>query len=170
MTARVRWNFDLGAERAVRRLRIAAACVAALAAGWIVALGPTLFGWVVALLSALAAVGYFANARRARARIERAEERYLELDSEGLHVCEGREQTHVAWVDVAFSEVDEDRLVLVIGRRNAPPLSIAPIYENAGLYELRGAVEHYRAESASRIGSWTGVPESPMHDKPARED
>lgn len=142
----MRWNIDLKAERDVRKLRTAAAIACGIGALWIIALGPTVVGWVVAVCSALACVGYLASARRSRRRAPQTEAGYMELDAEGMVVCTGSETTRLAWQEVLSTEIDEDKLVLVIQRRNAPPLSIPPVFEGLGLYEMGAAVERHRAQ------------------------
>lgn len=46
----------------------------------------------------------------------------------------------MAWEIVTRVELDEDRLVVCVGRRDLPDLVIEPVYEGAGVYALAEAI------------------------------
>lgn len=137
---RRRFELDVAAERSTGNLRLVGAALVAACAVWIAASEPSALGWVAAVLTALAAAGWVAAWRHGRRRARRAEDWYLELGDEALLLAEGPERLQVPWTDVHEVQVDEDRLVVRLERRNDKPLEIQPRYEGAGLHELGEAV------------------------------
>jgi hypothetical protein len=111
-----------------------------------------MFGWILAILAGLAALGWIAAFRASRRRRAAGPERwFLELDREGLTLAEGHRRHQIAWRQVKHVEVDEDRLVVAVHRLGAPPLVLEPRYRNVGVYDLAEAVR--RAHDDARGGA-----------------
>lgn len=128
---------DVRAERDVARLRLAGAITCGLGAVSIAVLQPTRIGYVVAVLAALASLGWTISFLRARRRRAVPTAYTLTLRDAGLELCEGTRTVSLAWDEVRAVEVDEDRLVVLVYRRDgAAPLVLEPRYEGTSVYTL----------------------------------
>jgi hypothetical protein len=105
------------------------------------ALGPCTVGWLIILAAWGIAAGWVRAWRGTQKRLARAPEYYLALEPEGLHMALETGSVWVPWEDVTAVEVDEERLVVVVHRRGARPLQVPPVWRDAGLEEIRSALE-----------------------------
>ncbi|MDB4991268.1 MAG: hypothetical protein JWN04_6446 [Myxococcaceae bacterium] len=92
--------------------------------------------FMVALLALLLSVAWLAQARRL-VRAARDEKRpALVAHTHGLLIEDAARNDWLPWTDVARIEVDEERLDIVVTKRDAQTLRIEPRYEGVDLYEL----------------------------------
>ncbi|MFW5920421.1 MAG: hypothetical protein ACOCUS_01175 [Polyangiales bacterium] len=147
-----RFELDVAAERSTGALRVVAALVVLLAAGWVAASDPGLVAGLVAALGALAALGWIAVGARSRRRMRARERWYLEVDRQGLRLARGGAPLEVPWESVESVEVDEERLVLRLRRRGAEPVEIPPVWRGIGLHELGDVLESVRGSARSAPG------------------
>lgn len=146
-----RFEVDVAGTLAIGRLRLAAATVVLIATLGIVATGPGLVGWVCVVGGWAAAVAWIRSWRASRHRALVADQHLL-LGDEGLALrLEGREE-FVAWTEVEGAEVDEDRLVVRVLRRNSPALVIEPMFRGVGVHELADAIVGHRSECTEPHG------------------
>gem|GEM_PF-2733188 len=142
---------DVRAERDVARLRLAGAVTCGLCAASIAVLQPTRIGFAAAVMAALASLGWTVSFMRARRRRSVPTAYTLTLRDAGLELCEGTRTANVAWEDVHAVEVDEDRLVVLVHRRDgAPPLVLEPRYEGTSVYTLCELVAQRVSPTASQ--------------------
>ena len=128
---------DVRAERDVARLRLAGAITCGLGAASIAVLQPTRIGFAAVVLAALASLGWTVSFVRARRRRAVPTAYTLTLRDAGLELREGPRTAYIAWEEVRAVEVDEDRLVVLVSRRDgAPPLVLEPRYEGTSVYTL----------------------------------
>ncbi|MGB0679218.1 MAG: hypothetical protein ACPGUV_06110 [Polyangiales bacterium] len=120
--------------RDVRRVRAAAAVVAALAGTW---LATVAHHWILRLLSLtawLVALGWGVTLWRSRWAADRP--RRLRLDDTGVTRIDAQEQTHRAWQAIQHIEIDEGRLQVVIHADGQAPLTLAAGYGGLGIEAL----------------------------------
>ena len=142
---------DVRAERDVARLRLAGAVTCGLGGASIAVLQPTRIGYAAAVMAALAALGWTISFVRARRRRAVPTAYTLTLRDAGLELCEGTRTANVAWEDVRAVEVDEDRLVVLVHRRDgAAPLVLEPRYEGTSVYTLCELVAQRVSAAASQ--------------------
>jgi hypothetical protein len=141
----MRFELDLRADREARMLRSAAAVVVLVAGVWLFTLPfvvPRLFAVAGFVFAAL----WLRGAAKQRARPPARH--YLELGREALVVCDGGSEQVVPWPAIASVAIDEDRLVVIVSRRDAPPLAIEPHFRGVPLHDLaqhiQTALEAYR--------------------------
>jgi hypothetical protein len=146
---RVRFELDARAQREVAGLRFALGLVLLVAGVWLFALPyllPRLFaaaGFVFAGLWLL---------RGLRAQHVAVDQYVLELGPDALSLREAGVERSVAWRDVESIAIDEDRLVLIVTRNDAPPLEIEPHYRGVGLHELGDTVQRALMAARARRG------------------
>ena len=149
-------RMDVASELAVGRLRLTGAIVCGLGAVAIASLGPTLIGWVVVVVAALASFGWtlaFIGARR-RAAVPATYS--LALRAASLELVEAGRAVTVPWNEIRAAEVDEDRLVVLVHRRGADaPLVIEPRYEGTSVYALCELVAQRVLPAASQTPAAT---------------
>ncbi|MEM9190299.1 MAG: hypothetical protein AAGF12_14035 [Myxococcota bacterium] len=146
-----RFELDTESERAVGRLRLGAALVVAIGSVWILAAGAGTIGTTLAIVGLLASVGWVFAFRGSRKKATKAATYYLELDSSGLTLAEGKAPTQVKWSEITSVDVDEDRLVVAVARRNDKDLILQPRYRGVDLYSLAAAVETARSAATARL-------------------
>jgi hypothetical protein len=141
------------AERADARLRLAGAVVCGVGALVIASLGPTLVGWIVVIIAAVAALGWTASWNAARRRTAEPRRYTLTLARASLTLDEAGRETTLAWHEVRAVDVDEDRLVVRVHRRTGDaPLLIEPRYEGLSVYALADALAARLPRAASQNG------------------
>lgn len=140
---------DAAGERAESHTRLWAAMIAATGGLWLFAQG----GGMVMAAFALAAIAFAMiwTMGWVRQRVEnfQIDHRFLQINSEGLSVSDGRMLTTVGWDEVTSVSVDEDRLRVCVGVRDAEPLSLDDPYESVTPHELAEIIhqfhEHWKA-------------------------
>ncbi len=146
-------RLDVRAERADASLRLAGAVVCGLGALTIAALEPTLVGWVVVLVASLASVGWAASYAGARRRTSVPIRYTLTLGADALALCEAGRVETLRWEAVRAVDVDEDRLVVRVHRREGgAPLVLEPRYEGVSVYALAELVGARVCPAASQTG------------------
>ena len=131
-----RFEVSAGDQRALAYLRGICALLALAGAGAMLLgrLSVTLF--MVALLAVLLSLAWLAQARRlslaARAKVRPA----LTAHTNGLLLEEPNRNEWLAWTDVTRIEVDEERLDVLVTRRDETTLRIEPRYRGVDLYQL----------------------------------
>lgn len=139
----IRFELDDRAEQGATALRVGAALVTMLAGAWLLLLPysvPRLFavaGFCFAGLWLVRAV----RARR-KARLLHPEEPrdYLELRPEALCLRQGGTERVIPWGEVVSVAIDEDRLLVVVERKNASAIMLEPQYRGTALRPLAEAV------------------------------
>jgi hypothetical protein len=146
---RIRLELDARAEREVTVLRSLAAIVLLIAGAWLFALPET-------VPRMFAAVGFvFAGlwlGRAARGRARNAEQHALELGPEALSLREPGQERSVPWSSVESVAIDEDRLVVIVACKDAPPLELLPQYRGVGLHALGDSVQTALLDARARRG------------------
>jgi hypothetical protein len=92
--------------------------------------------FLVGVLGLLVSVAWLRNARRTAHRAPQANLHFLEVYEDGLLLSEGERRVAVLWTQVEDVEVDEERLDVVVTRRDAPPLRIEPRYAGVEIHQL----------------------------------
>ena len=131
-----RYPLDVRAEREAAYLRMIAAILALVGGAWLLAL-PYIVPRVLAVVGILFAAAFLRRAARARGA---AEHSYLEIGPAGLSICEGDRVERVPFSEILSVSVDDDRLSVVIARRNKPALEIEPRYRGLNLQKLATAI------------------------------
>jgi hypothetical protein len=132
----VRYEVDPGAERGLSRLRTASAVVASLGAVAILLGRVPIPVFLAALLALLVSVFWLAQAQKAKARARTPASHFLAIHRAGLWLGEGREPTFLPFDSVTNIEVDEERLDIVLTRRDAPPFRLEPRYPGVAIHAL----------------------------------
>ncbi len=96
------------------------------------------------MLGTLVSAGWVVAYRRSRTRAAQAARHFLEISEAGLTLAEGEEEHHIAWTEMETVEVDEERLVVSVARKEAAPLTIQPRYRGVSLEELAAAIRRGR--------------------------
>lgn len=148
-----RLDLDVRGERQVALLRLVAAIVVALGALWIAAIGPGLAGWVIVLLAAIAAFFWAKASRASRRRVANPAGSYLAIAEMGLHIGKDGTVCRVPRAEVTGIELDEDRLVVVVRRRDGTSVIVEPIYGGIGAYDLHETLDRWH-----RQGDASGLP------------
>jgi hypothetical protein len=131
------YRLDVHAERADARLRLVGAVVCGLGALVIASLRPTLIGWVVVVVAAVAALGWTASWVATRRRTAEPRRYALTLTHEALTLHDAGRDTALRWHAIRAVDVDEDRLVVRVYRTSGDaPLVIEPRYEGVSVYAL----------------------------------
>lgn len=131
-----RFEVSAGDQRALAYLRGICALLA-LGGAFAMLLGRlsvTLF--MVALLAVLLALVWLAQARRLARAARSAIRPALTAHAHGMLVEEPSRNEWLAWADVVQIEVDEERLDIVVTRRDKTTLRIEPRYQGVDLYRL----------------------------------
>jgi hypothetical protein len=138
----IRFELDDRAEQGATALRVGAALVTMLAGAWLL-----LLPYSVPRFFAVAGLGFAAlwlvRAARARrkAKLPAAGPRdYLELRPEALRLCQGGTEQVIPWGEVVSVAIDEDRLLVVVERKNASAIMLEPQYRGTALQPLAEAV------------------------------
>lgn len=126
-----RYEHDANAEREALRLRGAAGLLALISGAWLL-LMPDLVARLFGIAGCAFGLIWLARWRRGAAPPSVT---YLEVRDDALVRCEGAITDVVPWSDVNEIDVDEDRLLVRIERREGAPLRIEPRY-GLGLYAL----------------------------------
>jgi hypothetical protein len=136
--ASVRFELDARAERETIAARVVAALVVLIAGAW-------LFTLPFAVPRAFAVAGFVFAAlwlrRAAKLRARPPERHYLELGRDALVLHDGDSERRISWSAVESVAIDEDRLVVIVARRDAPPLAIEPQYRGVSLHALAERIQ-----------------------------
>lgn len=144
-------RLDVHNEHAVAYLRLTGAVVCGLGALTIGALGPTLFGWVIVGVAALASLGWTAAFVAARRRTAVPTTYSLSLGAAALELREAGRTETVPWSAIRAAVVDEDRLVVLVHRLDTEtPLVLEPRYEGTSVYALCDLVARRVTPAASQ--------------------
>lgn len=138
------FRHDTRAERSVGTLRLIAAVAVAGATIWAAFLQPGGLCWLGIVASWLAVIGWIVAWRASRRRAASTGAHYLALREAGLALAEGGPEIVIPWSEVTSVDVDEEKLVVRIARRDAAPLPIEPRYQGASVYTLRDAIDAAR--------------------------
>ncbi|RLB45668.1 MAG: hypothetical protein DRJ42_29410 [Deltaproteobacteria bacterium] len=145
-----RFLLDRSAVVATRRLRLASAVVILAANGWLLASEPSGLAIAVGAISVLVALGWIAASVRTAAYLRDHRADHLSLDTDGLRLADGSVRHHIGWTNVTDVEIDEEKLVVCVSRRDAPPLRLQPRYQSVSLDELGQAVREAWLDAAPR--------------------
>jgi hypothetical protein len=146
-----RYELDAGAERSTARLRQAAALVVGGAGSWLALAQGTLAAGAVGALALLAGVAWWGRARGQKRRAAHASATALVLDDNGFELTSSAKPTiRVLWGEVEAIQVDEERLGVVVQRRNAPTVTVEPVYRGLSLYDLEVILAEHRRRAFSR--------------------
>jgi hypothetical protein len=126
-------------------LRSAAAIVVLAAGVWLFTL-PFVVPRVFAVAGFVFAAFWLRGAAKQRARPPARH--YLELGHDALVLCDGGDAQTVPWPAIESVAIDEDRLVVIVARRDAPPLAIEPHFRGVPLHALAQHIQ--QALQASR--------------------
>lgn len=146
----VRFELDERAERGSAVLRMVAALLTIAAGIWAFALpylAPRLFalaGFAFAALWLVRALRMLRSGRRTPSA------HYLELRDNALCLREGSEEQIVPWEEITQIAIDEDRLLVVVERRNSAALLLEPQYRGVGLRPMADAVQQALVRSRHR--------------------
>jgi hypothetical protein len=146
---RVRFEFDARGEREIAALRAVLAVLLLVAGAWLFALP-----YAVPRAFAAAGVGFACLWlwRIARARHRALDQDALELGPDALILREAGVDKAVPWLDIESVAIDEDRLLVIVARKAAPPLELQPHYRGVGLHELGDNVQHALTVARARRG------------------
>jgi len=133
---RERFEIDPGDERAVARLRLLAAGLAALSAIAMLLSSLPFVMLLLAVLALLVALGWFSRAKSLAARAKNPEEHFLALHTRGFISAEGQKRMWVSWTEVTHIEVDEERLEIVVTREAEEPVRLEPRFPDLEIHEL----------------------------------
>jgi uncharacterized iron-regulated membrane protein len=136
-------------QRALAHLRTACAILAALGAITMMLGTMSVPVLMIALLGLLISVAWLAQARRLRRSAAAPEPGSLTVYGAGYALREHDRNDWVAWSDVEKIEVDEERLDIVVTKRDACRVRIEPRYAGVDLYELVHTLDNARASAQS---------------------
>ena len=142
--SRERLPFDR-ANADVAWTRRVAIGVTVIGAALLAGLARTWWSYAIAVVS-LVAVRFWAK-RVATASHEQTvlADRALELDDDGLSLPRASgETTRLAWRDLARVEIDHDRLVVVLRKKDETEIEIEPSFGGLGLEALAARIEARR--------------------------
>lgn len=143
-----RFEMDAVAELSSGKLRLFAAALVVIAIGWMLTAGPGALGYALAFIGGLVSIGWVFAYRRAVARSRMGLSYFLDLAPDALLLAEGEVRHHIDWAEVTDVEIDEEKLVVSVSRRGAPPLRIQPRYRGVSLEELGEAVRRAWLDAA----------------------
>jgi hypothetical protein len=142
----VRFELDVRAERGAAALRVGAALITVFAGAWLLMLpysAPRYFAVAGLAFAAL----WLWRAFRMHRKDRDPQAHYLELRPEALCLCEGGEERIVPWQEVESVAIDEDRLQVVVTRKDSPALLLEPQYRGLGLRAMADAVQDALTQS-----------------------
>jgi hypothetical protein len=139
----IRFELDGRAERGATVLRVCAALVTMLAGAWLL-----LLPYSVPRFFAVAGLGFSAlwliRAQRARRKAKLPSEAepqdYLELRPDALCMRQSGAEQVIPWGEVVSVAIDEDRLLVVVERKNASAIMLEPQYRGIALRPLAEAM------------------------------
>jgi hypothetical protein len=139
----VRYEVDPAAERGLALLRTVAA-LAVIAAAALVVAGRRvpIPVFLAALLGLLMGPLWLVQARRARARAHEPERHFLAVHARGLWLCEGKEPTWIDFRDLSGVIVDEERLDILLVRRDGEPIRLEPRYPGVAIGDLMATLRN----------------------------
>jgi len=145
----MRFELDARADRETRVLRSAAAVVVLAAGVWLFTL-PFVVPRAFAVAGFVFAALWLRGAAKQRARLPARH--YLELGRDALELCDGGDAQVVPWPAIESVAIDEDRLVVIVARRDAPPLAIEPQFRGVPLHALAEHIQEALQASRQRGG------------------
>jgi len=145
-----RFLLDRSAVVATRRLRLGSAFVILVANAWLFTSEPSGLVAAVGAISILVALGWIAASVRTAAYMRDHSTDHLSLDTDGLRLADGSVRHHIGWTNVTDVEIDEEKLVISVSQRDAPPLRIQPRYQGVSLDELGQAVREAWLDAGPR--------------------
>jgi hypothetical protein len=133
---RERFEVDAGDQRAFARLRAAVAVLSFFSAAALLfsRVPVAIFG--VALVGLLVPLAWLRQARSARRRAARPSQHSLALYEKGLLVEDGALRSVLRWSEVTDIAIDEERLDIVLKRKDGEALRIEPRYAGVAIDEL----------------------------------
>ena len=149
-----RFEVSAGDQRALAYLRGICGLLALGGAGAMLLgrLSVTLF--MVALLAVLLSLAWLAQARRLSQAARAAVRPALTVHTLGLRLEEPNRNEWLAWTDVTRIEVDEERLDVIVTRRDETTLRLEPRYQGVDLHQLvRTLTEAW--QSAPKAGGFS---------------
>jgi len=136
-------------QRALAYVRTGAALLAILGAGVMFLGTMTVPVFLIALLGLLISVAWLRQAGRLRRSAAAPVPGSLTVYRDGYAVREHDRNEFVGWSDVEKIDVDEERLDIVVTKRDASTLRIEPRYAGVDLYELVHTLDNARASAQS---------------------
>jgi hypothetical protein len=139
----IRFELDDRAERGATALRVGAALVTMLAGAWLLLLPysvPRVFAVAGLCFAALWLVRAARARRMAKLPAGAGPRDYLELRPDALCMRNHGTEQVIPWGEVVSVAIDEDRLMVVVERKNASAIMLEPQYRGTALHPLAEAV------------------------------
>jgi hypothetical protein len=133
----VRYEVDPAAERGLALLRTVAGLAVIIAAALVVAgRRVPIPVFLSALLALIMGPVWLIQARRARARAHEPERHFLAVHARGLWLCEGKEPRFIPFRELTGVIIDEERLDILLVRRDGDPIRLEPRYPGVAIGDL----------------------------------
>jgi hypothetical protein len=135
------YTLDVRNEKQVAWFRITGGVVCLAGALAIGSLGPPLVGWVVVLIGVAAGLGWLVAGARGLRRAKAPTRYFVALREAALELGDGPRVVSVPWDELLSAEVDEERLVVVLRRKDKDPVLLEPRFPKLSVYDLAKAVQ-----------------------------
>ncbi len=148
----VRFDADATEERTYARVRMATACVSAVASLLVLLSRVPVAVFLVALLGLAISLVWLREARKAAQRAISPHAAYLAAHAHGLLWADAPSPpVWVSWNEVMDLAVDEERLTILVTRKGAPALHIPPRYPGVEIHELVSKLRNAWAASSDPV-------------------
>jgi hypothetical protein len=107
--------------------------------------------FLVAVLALLISLVWLRQALRARKAAKQAKNAALLVYSTGFCLEDAGGSTWHGWEDVEQVEVNEERLDIVVMRRDKPPLRLEPRYAGVDIYQLVRTLDEARRSAPRSV-------------------
>lgn len=120
--------------------------------------------FLIALLGLLISLAWLAQARRLRRTAAHGVPAALVVYQSGFLLTDDRRNDWLAFSDVKSFEVDEERVDVLVTKRDASTLRIEPRYTGVDIYELVHTLDNARASAQSASGHADSVQQAGSPD------
>lgn len=146
---------DAGDQRSVALVRLGSAVLALCGVTFLLLSRVPLPVFLVALLGGLMALVWLGKAARAHKLSREAGSYRLEVYREGLRLLEAQHVTTLRFADVDAIAVDEERLDIVVKRKDGSPLRLEPRYPGVEIHQLVHTLQSAAQAGAHHVRTTT---------------
>jgi hypothetical protein len=120
--------------------------------------------FLIALLGLLISLAWLGQARRLRGAAAHSEPTALVVYRAGFALLAPRRNDWIPFADVERIEVDEERVDVLVTKRDASTLRVEPQYTGVDIYELVHTLDNARASAQSASGHADSVQQAGSPD------
>ena len=151
-------------QRALAYLRAVCAVLAGVGAVVVLLGRVSVPVFLIALLGLLISLAWLGQARRLRRAAAHSVPTALVVYRAGFLLMDARRNDWLAFSDVERFEVDEERVDVLVTKRDASTLRIEPQYTGVDIYELVHTLDNARASAQSASGQADSVQQAGSPD------